>query len=66
MEIRFSRHAKNKLRLYRLTADAVEEVIRAGKRQERQGKFDSVHANLKVIWVFVASYAFVITVIRTR
>jgi hypothetical protein len=34
MEIRFSRNAKNKLRLYKLAAMDVEEAIGVGDRQK--------------------------------
>ena len=37
MEIRFSRNAKNKLRLYKLATVDVEEVIGVGDRQKNFG-----------------------------
>jgi hypothetical protein len=66
MEIRFSRHAKNKLRLYKLTSIEIEEVISLGERLNRGEKQESRYGKLKVIWVLISSYALVITVIRTR
>ena len=66
MEIRFSRHARNKLRLYKLTPEDVEEVITSGERLSRKDKQESQHGRLKVIWLMVGSYALVVTVIKTR
>jgi hypothetical protein len=66
MEIRFSRHARNKLRLYKLAAADVEEAINLGERLNKGDKWESRHGKLKVIWVMVGSYALVITLIRTR
>ncbi len=66
MEIRFSRHARNKLRLYKLAPVDVEEVINSGERLNQGNKWESRSGKLRVIWVMVGSYAFVITVIKTR
>jgi hypothetical protein len=38
MEIRFSRHAKSKLRLYKLSAADVEEAISLGQRLDKGDK----------------------------
>ncbi len=66
MEIQFSRHARNKLRLYKLTPGQVEEVITSGEKLNRGDKWESQHGRLKVIWLMVGSYALVVTVIKTR
>lgn len=66
MEIRFTRHARNKLRLYKLSPAVVEEAVISGERSDRQGKFESRYGKLRVIWIKVGSYALVITVIRER
>ena len=66
MEIRFSRHAKNKLRLYKLTAADVEEAINTGERLRHRDKWESRYEKLRVIWVMVGSYALVVTIIKTR
>ena len=66
VEIRFSRHARNKLRLYKLTTEEIEEVINSGKKLNRGDKWESQYAGLKVIWLMVGSYALVVTVIKTR
>lgn len=66
MEIRFSRHAKNKLRLYKLTNSEVEEVILSGERLKQGDKWESRSGNLRVVWLMVGSYALVVTVIKTR
>lgn len=66
MEIRFSRHAKNKLRLYKLAPGDVEEAINAGERLNQGDKWESRYGKLRVIWVVVGSYALVVTVIKTR
>jgi hypothetical protein len=64
MEIRFSRHARNKLRLYKLTAGEIEEVINLGERLSQENKWESRYGKLRVIWVMTGSYALVVTVIR--
>jgi hypothetical protein len=64
MEIRFSRHAKNKLRLYKLAREDIAEAIDAGQRLNQGDKLESRLGNLRVIWVLIGSYAFVVTVIR--
>ncbi|MBI2836619.1 MAG: DUF4258 domain-containing protein [Chloroflexi bacterium] len=64
MEIRFSRHARNKMRHYRLTGKEIEEVIISGERLKQDDKWDSRLGNLRAIWLMVGSYAFVVTVIR--
>ena len=66
MEIRFSRHARNKSRLYRLTDEEVEEVIRSGERLNQGDKVESRLGNLRVIWLIVGSYTLVVTVIKTE
>ena len=66
MDIRFSRHAKNKLRLYGLAAADVKTPIEAGESVNIAGKWESRYGKLRVIWVMVGSYALVITLIRTR
>ena len=66
MEIRLSRHAKNKLRLYKLTSADIEEAINTGERLRHGDKWESRYEELRVIWVMVGSYALVITVIKTR
>jgi hypothetical protein len=66
MEIRFSRHAKNKLRLYKLTLKDVEDTINSGERLNQEDKWESQYRKLKVIWVMVGTYALVITIIRSR
>jgi hypothetical protein len=66
MEIRFSRHAKNKLRLYKLNPEDIEEAIKNGERLNQGDKRESRFGNLRVIWVVIGSYALVVTVIKTR
>jgi len=66
VEIRFSRHARNKLRLYKLAPEEIEEIVTSGKRLNRGDKWESQHGRLKVIWLMVGSYALVVTVIKTR
>ena len=66
VEIRFSRHAKNKLRLYKLAPADVKEAISSGERLNRGEKWESRYGKLRVIWVTVGSYALVVTVIRAR
>ena len=66
MEIRFSRHAKNKLRLYKLTAADIEEAINTSERMKHGDKWESRYEKLRVIWVMVGSYALVVTVMKTR
>jgi hypothetical protein len=66
VEIRFSRHAKNKMRLYNLTPDDVREAINRGKKLNRGDKWESQRGKLRVIWLVVGSYTLVLTVIKTR
>ena len=66
VEIRFSRHAKNKVRLYKLTSGEIEEVIKSGERLNQGDKWESQLGNLRVVWLMVGSYALVVTVIKTR
>ena len=66
MEIRFSRHAKNKVRLYKLTSGEIEEVIKSEERLNQGDKWESRLGNLRVIRLMVGSYALVVTVIKTR
>jgi len=65
-EIRFSRHAKNKVRLYKLTGGEVEDVIKSGERLSQGDKWESQSGNLRVVWLMVGSYALVVTVIKTK
>jgi hypothetical protein len=65
MEIRFSRHAKNKVRLYKLKDIEIEEVLLSGERLVQADKWESRLGNLRVIWLMVGSYALVVTVIKT-
>lgn len=66
MEIWFSRHAKNKLRLYKLAPADIEEAINTGERLTHGDKWESRYEKLRVVWVMVGSYALVVTVIKTR
>ena len=66
MEIRFSRHARNKLRLYKLATADVAEAINSGERLNQGDKWESRQGKLRVIWAMVGSYVFVITLIKTR
>jgi hypothetical protein len=66
MEIRFSRHAKNKVRHYKLTVEEVEKVIISGEKTSEGEKWESRKGNLKVIWITIGFYALVVTVIRTK
>ena len=66
MEIRVSRNAKNKLRLYKLAAVDVEQAINVGDRQNQGDRRESRYGNLRVTRVKVGPYALVVTVIRTR
>lgn len=66
MEIRFSRHAKNKLRQYKLALADVEEAINSGERLSQGDKWESRYGKLRVIWVMVGYYLLVVTVIKTK
>jgi hypothetical protein len=66
MDIRFSRHARNKLRLYKLTPADVEDAINLGERLNQGDKLESRYEKLRVIWVEIGLYIFVVTVIRKR
>ncbi len=66
MEVRLSRHTKNKLRLYKLTPADIEEAINEGERLRHGDKWEFRYEKLRVIWVMVGSYALVITVMKTR
>ena len=66
MEIRFSRHAKNKLRLYKQATTDIEEAINLGERLSQGDKWESRYGKLRVIWVMVGSYALVVTVIKDK
>jgi len=66
MEIRFSRHARNKVRLYKLTPEDVEKAIVLGKKLSRADKWESSYGKLRVIWTSVGSYILVITLIKSR
>jgi hypothetical protein len=65
MDIRFSRYSKNKLRLYKLVQEDVEQAINVGERLNQGEKLESRYGKLRVIWTKIGPYAFVITVIRT-
>ena len=66
VEIRFSRHAKNKARLYRLTQREVESVILLGDRLKKEDKWESRVGKLRVIWIVVGSYVLVVTIINSE
>lgn len=66
VEIRFSRHARNKMRRYKLAPREIKEAITSGERLSRGDKWESQHGRLKVIWLMVGSYALVVTIIKTR
>lgn len=66
MEIRFTRHGKNKVRLYKLGSADVEEAINCGEKVRRAGKWESRYGKLTVIWVTVGSYILVVTVIKHK
>ena len=66
MEIQFSRHARNKMRLYKLTPEEIEEVINSGEKLDRGDKWESKYGRLKVIWLMVGSYVLVVTVVKIR
>ena len=66
MEIRFSRHAKNKLRLYKLSSVDVIEAINIGEKLNQGDKWESRYGKLRIIWVVIGSYALVVTIIKTR
>ena len=66
MEVQFSRHAKNKMRLYKLTLDEVEEAVKAGERVPKGDKWESRQGKLKVIWLMIGAHTFVVTVIKMR
>jgi hypothetical protein len=66
VEVRFSRHAKNKLRLYKLGTTAIEQTIESGERITMAEKFESRRGDLRVIWLMAGSYALVVTIVRTR
>ena len=66
MDIRFSRHAKNKLRLYKLDPENIEEAINFGERLNQGDRLESRYGKLRIIWVIIGPYAFVITIIKSR
>ena len=66
MEVRFSRHARNKMRLYELTQGDVETATSDGERLPRGDRWESRLGKLRVIWMTIGPYAFVVTVIRIR
>jgi hypothetical protein len=66
MEIRFSRHAKNKLRLYKLAIKDLEETIEFGESLDRGNRWESRGDKLRIIWGMVGSYILVITIIKTK
>lgn len=66
VEIRFSRHARNKMRLYKLTTEEIEEVTNSGERLNRGDKWESQHGRLRIIWLMVGPYVLVVTIIKAR
>ena len=66
VEVRFSRHARNKLRLYKLASADIEQAIESGEKIIRGEKIESQQGELRVIWLMTGSYALVVTIIRTR
>jgi hypothetical protein len=48
VEIRFTRHARNKVRLYKLTSEEVEDVIRLEERLKQGDKWESRLGDLRV------------------
>jgi hypothetical protein len=66
MEVRFSRHAKNKLRLYKLSEADIEHAIESGEKIIRGEKIESLQGELRVIWLMSGAYGLVVTIIRTR
>ena len=66
VEIRFSRHAKNKVRLYKLTTEDVEKVINSGERLIQGDKRESRSGNLRAIWMMIGPYALVVMVMKAR
>jgi hypothetical protein len=66
MEVRFSRHAKNKLRLYKLSVADIEKAIESGEKIIRGEKIESLKGELRVIWLMTGAYGLVVTIIRTR
>lgn len=66
MEIRFSRHAKNKLRLYKVSPEEIGEIINSGEMKNQGNKWESRKKKFRVIWTMIGSYSLVITVIKTR
>jgi hypothetical protein len=66
VKVRISRHARNKLRLYKLSAAGIEQAIESGEKVIRGEKIESRQGELRVIWLTTGSYALVVTIIRTR
>jgi len=66
VEVHFSRHAKNKLRLYKHAATDIEQAIESGEKVTMAEKFESRRGDLRVIWLMAGSYALVVTIVRTR
>jgi len=66
VEIKLSRHAKNKMRLHGLSSRDIEEAMMCGDRLNQGEKWESRHGKLRVVWLMVGHYAFVITVIKSR
>jgi len=54
------------MRLYKLTQAEIEEVLDSGERLNQGNKLESRQGKLRVIWVDISPYIFVVTVIRTR
>ena len=66
MDVRFSRHAKNKIRLHQLTQQQLVDAIHYGTREDQGDRVESRLGNVRVIWLMVGSFALVVTVIKTR
>jgi len=66
VEIRLSRHAKNKIRLYKLGLQEIEKAINRGGKTSQGNKWESRYGNLRIIWETIGTYTFVITVIKAK
>lgn len=66
MEIHLSRHAKNKIRLYKLRLQEIEDAINQGEKTPQGNKWESKCGDLRIIWETIGSYMFVITVIKAK
>jgi hypothetical protein len=54
------------MRLYKLTQEEIEEAVNSGERLNQGDKLESRQGKLRIIWVDIGPYIFVVTVIRTR